>query len=100
MHGGYLTREPGWRSSIILRCDHGDASHFSALYFDVKSFRMNTRPTIVAHADWSVAPAKRWLALAAPDAGAYRAQPAQPVGDPQTLLSRLRSQARKASDKR
>jgi hypothetical protein len=61
---------------------------------------MNTRPTIVAHADWSVAPAKRWLVLAALDAGAYRAQAPQPAGDPQTLLNRLRAQARKASDNR
>lgn len=54
---------------------------------------MDTQPKLVAHADWSVAPAKRWLALAALQAGAYRAQPSQPVGDPQTLLSRLRALA-------
>jgi hypothetical protein len=54
---------------------------------------MEIKTALVAHADWSVAPAKRWLALAALEAGAYRAQPPQPVGDPQTLLSRLRAQA-------
>ncbi len=48
---------------------------------------------LVAHADWSVAPGKRWLALATLQAGAYRAKPPQPVGDPQTLLRRLRAQA-------
>ena len=54
---------------------------------------MDARPQLIAYADWSVAPAKRWLALATWEAGAYRAQPPQPVGDPQTLLSRLRAQA-------
>lgn len=54
---------------------------------------MVVQPQLVAHADWSVAPAKRWLALAMLEKGAYRAQPPQPVGDPQTLLSRLRAQA-------
>jgi hypothetical protein len=54
---------------------------------------MDTQPKLVAHADWSVASAKRWLALAALQTGAYQAQPPQPVGDPQTLLSRLRAQA-------
>jgi hypothetical protein len=54
---------------------------------------MDARPQLVAHADWSVVPAKRWLALAALQTGAYRAQPPQLAGDPQTLLSRLREQA-------
>lgn len=54
---------------------------------------MTILPHLVAHADWSVTAAKRWLALATLHASAYRAQPPQPVGDPQTLLNRLRKQA-------
>lgn len=54
---------------------------------------MEIKPALVAHADWSVAPGKRWLALATWQAGAYRARPPQPVGDPLTLLRRLRAQA-------
>lgn len=54
---------------------------------------MDVLPRLVAHADWSVTPAKRWLALAMLEAGAYRAQPPQPVGDPLALLNWLRAQA-------
>ena len=47
-------------------------------------------PTLVAHADWSVRPGKRWLALATrqPD-GRYRAGAAQPVGPLETVWVRL-----------
>jgi hypothetical protein len=54
---------------------------------------MNKIPGLVAHADWSVAPAKRWLALAMLDARSYRAQLPQPAGNPQALLGWLRSLA-------
>lgn len=51
-------------------------------------------PAVVAHADWSVSPAKRWLAVARRGAnGRYRATAPQPVGDPATLLARLAEQA-------
>ena len=47
-------------------------------------------PTLVAHADWSVRPGTRWLALATwqPD-GRYRAGASQPVGPLETLWARL-----------
>ncbi|MDW8317992.1 MAG: hypothetical protein RMN53_09140 [Anaerolineae bacterium] len=44
---------------------------------------------LIAHADWSAAPAKRWLALALPKGQGWTAQPPQPVGELDTLLSRL-----------
>ncbi len=50
----------------------------------------NKLPTVVAHADWSVSPAKRWLVAARLDGpGRYRAAAPVPVGDPATLLERL-----------
>lgn len=54
---------------------------------------MNDLPRLVAHVDWSVTPAKRWLALATMDAGRYHAPSPQAVGDVQTLLYRLRELA-------
>lgn len=50
-------------------------------------------PTLVAHADWSTAPAKRWLACAAWDAGRYRVRAPEPVGEAGRLLRRLRAAA-------
>ncbi len=47
---------------------------------------------IAAHADWSVDPGKRWMALALPEAG-WRLR-VEPVGDVSTLLDRLRDLAR------
>jgi len=45
---------------------------------------------LVVAADWSVAPRKRWMALAARvRGGRFRAGAARPVGDPQTLLARV-----------
>lgn len=58
---------------------------------------MEIKPALVAHADWSVAPGKRWLALATLGAGSYHAQAPQKVGDVQTLLYRLRELAEPAS---
>lgn len=51
-------------------------------------------PAIVAHADWSVDPAKRWLALARlGKAGRYLVRPPEPAGPLCTLLERLARQA-------
>ncbi len=49
-------------------------------------------PKLVVHADWGVAPHKRWIAYAlhTEDLG-YLLHAAQPVGDPSTLLDRLRA---------
>ncbi len=49
----------------------------------------------MAHADWSVSPGKRWLALAVlQDDGCYLGYAPQPVGEAQTLLHRLRGLAK------
>ena len=51
---------------------------------------MNRRPSLVAHADWGKSPDKRWLARAELDGhGRYVARAPEPVGDAQTLLTRL-----------
>ena len=49
--------------------------------------------TIVAHADWSVDPRKRWVAVARRDAGIWRLAAPVPVGDVATFLLRLRDAA-------
>jgi hypothetical protein len=49
--------------------------------------------TIVAHADWSVDPRKRWVAIARLDTGAWRLAAAEPVGEVATFLARLRAAA-------
>jgi len=49
---------------------------------------------LAAHADWSVDPAKRWLALAHPAAAGWRLAVPVPVGPVETLLTRLRRAAR------
>lgn len=50
-------------------------------------------PGIVAHADWSVAPAKRWLCVASRHRGAYVIAAPEPVGVPAELPERLVTQA-------
>ncbi len=50
-------------------------------------------PPLVAHADWSVAPAKRWMAVARPGRGGWRIGAPVPVGEVATLLDRLRAAA-------
>ena len=59
--------------------------------FDASS-RTRTRPALVAHADWSKDPRKRWhtIAVLEPD-GHYQAAATTQVGDPDTYFSRLRS---------
>jgi hypothetical protein len=56
---------------------------------------MDCRPSVVAHADWSAHPGKRWLARALLDGdGRYVAHPPEPVGDAGTLLRRLLASTR------
>lgn len=50
---------------------------------------MKAARVLIAHADWSMAPSKRWLALALPTGRGWTAQPPQPVGDLHTLLPHL-----------
>lgn len=50
-------------------------------------------PALVVHADWSTHAAKRWMAAATLERGRYRAHAPEPVGDPATLMARLRDRA-------
>lgn len=50
--------------------------------------------TIAAHADWSVDPRKRWVAVARRDQDVWRIADPVPVGDVTTFLTRLRQAAR------
>ena len=52
--------------------------------------------TIVAHADWSVDPRKRWVAVARRDAGVWRLAAPEPVGEVATFLARMRTPPRAA----
>jgi hypothetical protein len=49
--------------------------------------------TIVAHADWSVDPRKRWVAVARREGGVWRLAAPVLVGEVATFLARLRSAA-------
>jgi len=49
--------------------------------------------TMVVHADWSVNARKRWMAVARRAGGGWRLAAPAPVGDPATLLARLRDDA-------
>ena len=44
---------------------------------------------LAVHADWSVDPRKRWMAVAEPRPGGWTLTPPQPVGDLPTLFDRL-----------
>jgi hypothetical protein len=48
---------------------------------------------VAAHADWSVDPRKRWVAVARRDQGAWRLAAPAPVGNVATFLARLRAEA-------
>ena len=48
---------------------------------------------LVAHSDWSVDARKRWMALARRDGMGWEVAAPVPVGDPGTLLSRLRDRS-------
>lgn len=55
---------------------------------------MVTRPTLIAHADWSAAPGKRWLAVAELQGDIrYRLRAPELVGDATTCLARLEDAA-------
>lgn len=63
-----------------------------------KKIRMQSSPaplpTLVAHADWSTSPNKRWLAQAIwREAGYYEALAPIPAGEPGTLITRLQAAA-------
>lgn len=49
------------------------------------------RPSVVVAADWSVSPAKRWLARAELQNGTYAIRAPEQVGALDTLMTRLRS---------
>jgi hypothetical protein len=49
--------------------------------------------TFVVHADWSVRAKKRWMCVAQPQADGWRIDLPEPVGEPETLLARLRVRA-------
>jgi hypothetical protein len=49
--------------------------------------------TIAAHADWSVDPRKRWVAIARREAGTWHLATPTPVGDVATFPARLRAMA-------
>src|SRR5215469_8958711 len=49
--------------------------------------------TVAAHADWSVDPRKRWIAVARQDARGWRLAAPAPVGEVGTLLARLQDAA-------
>jgi hypothetical protein len=57
---------------------------------------MNLEPQgLVVHADWSLSPAKRWMAAAVRrNDDTYILQAPEPVGDPLTWLDRLRADTR------
>jgi SAM-dependent methyltransferase len=48
-------------------------------------------PLLVVHADWGSDPRKRWMARAILENERYLAKAPEPVGDPSTLLYRLRA---------
>jgi hypothetical protein len=50
----------------------------------------SARVNVAAHADWSVDPRKRWMAVARRDGAVWRLAAPVPAGDPATLLHRLR----------
>ena len=55
-------------------------------------------PRLVVHADWGLDPRKRWMCVAERTASAsYRVSAPEDVGDPETLLTRLRERADGAS---
>ncbi|MEM7442204.1 MAG: DUF429 domain-containing protein [Pseudomonadota bacterium] len=51
------------------------------------------RPGLVAHADWSVDPAKRWITTAIKTAGRYSVSAAQLCPPPETLVGELSQQS-------
>lgn len=60
---------------------------------DGASPRRGSGPDVVAHADWSTHPAKRWVALARQDGHRFVAAPPVPSPEPGALLAWLRAKA-------
>jgi hypothetical protein len=57
-----------------------------------------TLPSLVAHADWSMEPGKRWMAMATLGAdGSFVADASRLVGNPGDLLARLLQQSQGGS---
>lgn len=54
---------------------------------------MGPLPALVAHADWSANPAKRWMAVAIRRDRGYLADAPKPVGDAASLLNSMRDRA-------
>ncbi len=54
---------------------------------------MRHQAVLAAHADWSVDPRKRWVAVARRDGTSWRLDAPQPVGPIETFLPRLRQSA-------
>ena len=50
-------------------------------------------PTLVAHADWSSVPSKRWMAVGRLTGATYELDAPEPVGQVASLLSRLQQRA-------
>lgn len=50
-----------------------------------------SRPAVVAAADWSKSPSKRWMVRAHLEGGTYVVGAPEVVGDPTTLIARLRA---------
>ncbi len=48
---------------------------------------------VAAHADWSIDPRKRWVAIATPTTSGWHIDPPSPVGDVPVFLPRLRKQS-------
>lgn len=53
----------------------------------------NRLPKLVAHADWSTRPEKRWVSVALRNGDSYRIEEPTPVGDLTTFIKRLKDQA-------
>lgn len=58
-----------------------------------KAGALQARPTLAAHADWSVDPRKRWMSLARNSSGRWQLGPPRPVGAADTLFARLLAEA-------
>lgn len=50
-------------------------------------------PRLIAHADWSTTPGKRWIAVARRQDTQYVLEPPQPATEPRDLIARLRDRA-------
>ncbi|OYV56690.1 MAG: hypothetical protein B7Z76_04880 [Acidiphilium sp. 20-67-58] len=50
-------------------------------------------PVLAVHADWSVSPAKRWMSVARREAGRWRIEAPEKVGEAATLAARLLERA-------